>query len=141
MTPRANGTILISEHEYAGGGRHLEYTWEGGPIAAFSHELLRQSPDIFRREGAFINVGPFHLRVVEDQGYGDPILGQVVCVREGPRAWYVRLYNFSTDIWRRIIITLAVWGLADYHEATIPHLGNIHFVQWLRKHMTESEAG
>jgi len=147
MRLTSNGTIQISENNDAGKGRHLEYEWVGGPIVAISYALLEQESDIIRRNGNFIDVGPFHLRVVGDDiknPYDRPLFAQAVCVREGPHAWalaaYVRLYNLSTDIWHRIIVTLAVWGLADYHEATIPCLGDIHVVQWLQGYTTERGA-
>jgi len=137
---RANGEILISRHNLVGRGYYNTYKWEGGPIVAFSYGLLRQLPDIIRRDGNFINVGPFHLRVIEDnidEPYDDPIFGQAVCIREGPHAWtlafYIKWLNFWAGFWHRIVVTLAVWGLADYHDATIPHLGDIHLVQWLRR--------
>ena len=130
---RQYGEIVVSEHKYAGGGHGLEYAWEGGPTIAISRGLMQEAEWI-QRKGNLLHIGPYRLRIVQEPDGRDP-WGRYMCVREGPHAWvlaaYVRLYNLSTDIWRRSIVTLAVWGLADYREATIPCLENIHFVQWL----------
>ena len=85
--------------------------------------------------GHKINIGTFRLIVIELFFMS----GELGCVRDDfllgrLRYWWHRS-TYRLDIfYRRSIICLAIYGLADYHEAAIPWSGDIHFIQRLKRY-------
>lgn len=72
------------------------------------------------KTGDVVKIGPFNLLVVERRWEIDGAL----CVRADRfgalRIWVYRATRWLDWAYRRCIITLAVWGLADYQQASIP---------------------
>lgn len=115
-----------------------EFTWMGeGRTAQIGREYLEY--DLRRRgegepdlnPGAVFWLGNLRLRVVESHQ------SLVYVAREGglARLWQYEngLYRLLNLVYRRSIVTLAVWRLADYHQATTPSWVDIHAAQWLRR--------
>ena len=84
--------------------------------------------------GDKFELGPYKFRVIEYQLISDTI----IAVQEKWPLWWMAIAwhrsNKLLDIlYRRTIVTLAVWGLADYSGATVPYIGDIYIVQRTRK--------
>jgi len=71
-------------------------------------------------------VGPYRLLRIER----DPVMDAWLCVRADRfgalRVWLYRATRWIDLAYRRCIITLAVWGLADYSAQNIPTWCDIH---------------
>lgn len=98
----------------------ITYKWIGkSPYIRISWNLLKEIVGI----GGWmdkIKIGPYPLlRVSENLAEG-----YVLYVRADKlgamRVVFYRLTRWLDIIYRRMIITLAVWGLAEYHEAAVP---------------------
>lgn len=114
----------------------IDYKWIGdSKICAISGDLAW---DLFGREikeGDEINIGPFRLAVIEHKGLANQYFR---CVRKDYPFWWVlvgwhRLNRVLELIYSRIIITLAVWNLAEYKQHTHPHWRDIYLIQWIEK--------
>lgn len=120
----AEGVITVTEHSSPfGTPLWREYTWEGGPFVTFTPGG-RGMPEIPRKPGVFFRLGPYLLYSVEWRETN--ILQRfLLCVRaDSPRGWLyaacrpvVRLWD---QVYPRSIATLAVWGLAEWHEYEVP---------------------
>ena len=123
------GWIEEAVHYNALGRERIDYKWIGGDVARFSKQLLLDAdPSIVRytefprRPGDKFEFGPFKLRVLEqDSGYYDII----VAIRDRGlvtdlRYFWHRFGKMADIAYRRLVITLAVWGLADLDQATVP---------------------
>lgn len=128
--------IIITEHRNPLG--HIErydYRWEGGNTAAISNSLLfkrMRTEDYIRLcSGAVFTLGPFQLRILED----DPFRDITYVARDGWRTtlrYYFHRATRSLDlIYRRLIISAAVWGLARYDRAAIPSWRDLDLTRWL----------
>ena len=108
-----------------------EYSWEGGPICEVSYDFI---PELFVPGDDLTNIriGPYRLHMIERAGWKDTIL----YVRKDYPFWWVLIAwhkgNRLLDIaYRRSIITMAVWGLAEYNPAVIPHWRDIRILKRL----------
>ena len=112
----------------------LDYEWEGEPVAEISKILAY---DLIHGAGIevgdTIQIGPFNLKVIEDGMIRDVFK----VVRTDILFWRLiylwHRYSKSLDIaYRRFIITLAIWNLAEYNPATVPYWRDIYFIKWIR---------
>ena len=80
-----------------------------------------------------INIGPYRLLVIEFEPWQDTFL----CVRADKLgALRVALYRATRLLdlaYRRMIVTLAVWNLAEFHPAYVPSWRDIKLVKRLLK--------
>jgi len=116
------------------GLERLTYEFEGGPYLAISGCLYPEMGNYPPEIGDKFELGPYKFRVIEHQIMSDA----VIAIQEKWPLWWLAIAwhrsNKLLDIfYRRMIVTLAVWGLADYHEASVPHIGDIYIVQRIRK--------
>ncbi len=102
--------------------------WVGNSLYIYiSDELLR---DIVGVGGKItpLQIGPYKLIAVT--GDIDMARGAWLYVRADRfgalRAWLYRATRWIDLVYRRCIITLAVWGLADYSQYTVPTWRDIH---------------
>lgn len=116
---------------------HIGYEWQGGPVTYIAHSLFYDS-DI-QLDGDCMVVGPYRLRIIDQEGN---LRQYYRCVRLDYPFWWLVLawhrYGRLLDIaYRRLIITLAVWGLARYSQATIPSWEDVHVLrkisEWLKR--------
>lgn len=95
------------------------HRWVGkSPYVRISYDLLCQIAPANERHK--IQLGPYRLLLVDQESYWDAPL-YVRADKFG--ALRVALYKYTRLLdlaYRRLIITLAVWNLADYHEGTMP---------------------
>ena len=122
--------IVYRQGDIKGGVERETYEIEGGPYVAVSR-IFNDCPT---KPGEGFMVGPYKFRVVEYEFMSD----NIIAIQEKWPLWWIAVAwhrsNKLLDIfYRRMIVTLAVWRLADYHEATVPYIGDIHIVQRIRK--------
>lgn len=111
------------------------YEWVGGPFVSLSIGLLIELTKFQRdlpEEGDEFGVGPYRLKIVSLSAPWDI----ADCVRMDYPFWWWFVFSHHAFRWLRIakarfVITLAVWGLADYHPSRIPSFSDIHAVRWL----------
>ena len=129
------GNLLITKHsDIRGGVERLTYEFEDGPYIAISGCLYPEIGTCPPKIGDKVELGPYKFRVLESNLYTDTVFA----IQEKWPLWWVAVAwhrsNKLLDIfYRRMIVTLAVWRLADYSEATVPYIGDIHIVQRIRK--------
>ena len=109
-----------------GGG----YTWEGGPVARLTGLLLpAHLPLTDLRVGHTFDLGPWRLRII-DVEYD---LLRVTVMRDGGparlRALRERIRRRAEWFTCRLILTAAVWGLADYDPALRPSWRDVHLLR------------
>ena len=125
------GNIIVHRQgDIKGGVERETYEIEGGPYVAIS----RSFDDYPTKPGGKFMVGPYKLRTISYDFCADTI----IATQEKWPLWWVAVawhrVNKLIDIfYRRMIVTLAVWRLADYYEATVPYIGDIHIVKRIRK--------
>ena len=125
------GNIIVTRHmDIRGGVERETYEIEGGPYVAVDGYYGGGSIE----SGEGFVLGPYKFRTINYDFCSDT----VIAIQEKWPLWWIAVawhkYNKLIDIfYRRMIVTMAVWRLADYHEATVPYIGDIHIVQRIRK--------
>jgi len=110
--------IEVSVTTNALGMRESEtYRWAGrSPYILVSWDLISGMDEI-----GTITFGPYKLRKVKDKFE----LNCILYINTSYPFWrlielFYRASRWADLVYRRLIITLAVWGLADYHQYCIP---------------------
>lgn len=117
-----NGSIKVTRHwnEVFDCVEHLTYEWEGGPILQIDYMVLDVIGLDVYRVGDRFTIGPYRLRVIENQ----PWYRRMIVTADNPQSWfwiaYAKLWRVCDLIYRRSILTLAVWGLASTPRGVIP---------------------
>jgi len=128
------GTIVF--HKFCGcrgNTERIEYEWQGGAEIWIARDLLDSGE--FGRDWAKtgkLQIGPYRLRLIEQ----DRLRNDALFIREDYPFWRLVVawhkYNRVPDLfYRRLIITLAVWRLARYREATIPTWRDVYILDRL----------
>jgi hypothetical protein len=141
------GHIRITEiRSRLGCVERYEYAWEGkSPITTLGAFLVLQHvqrPADAVEKGVF-TIGPFRLRVLE---IDRPCGMHVKAIRTDSPFWFLvwavyRATPILRQVYFRSIITLAVWGLADFHNDTTPSLHDIHCVNRVCQAVKKWRAG
>lgn len=127
------GTIIVHRTSSPLGVESETFEWVGGPKAKVDLSVIGEVMGSYNfGEGDSFEIGPYRLRIIEFR-YESRMAD---CVRMDYPFWWWFVFSHHAFRWLRIakarlIITLAVWGLADYHPATIPSFSYIHAVRWL----------
>jgi hypothetical protein len=145
---KPNGRIETTIYYNAlGNMERLDHEWIGGDVMEITMHPMCLSDSKFSalkwdkfpsEPGDQFEYGPFKLRTLEYFFYSDTILavrdrGFITDLRY---LWYRfgRLFDIA---YHRIIVTLAVWNLADREAGIIPTWRNIHalrrLAEWERK--------
>jgi hypothetical protein len=110
-----------------------EYQWVGRSRCVYiSFELADQIGWIVPEK--IIKFGPYRLAILEN----DLMRGAYYCRHIDnifswlPVIWH-RINRVLDIAYRRFIVTLAIWNLAEYNGAVIPHANQIYLVQKVRK--------
>ena len=110
----------------------VNYRWVGkSPYLRIDGRLLQDMG--YTENAPRVQFGPYKLMFVEYEYFS----GVSVYVRSDKLgALRVVLYKSTRLLdlaYRRLIITLAVWGLAEFSPAKIPSWQDIKFLKWLQK--------
>ena len=112
----------------------IEYEWVGGNVIRINGDFLNELDYGKLRIGDVIKIGPYRLRCIELNPWSD--FAEFMRA-DNPwslfRIWFRTIHGFIEMIYHRIIITLAVWRLADYQQYKEPSWRDI---RW-RKHDNE----
>lgn len=112
----------------------MEYKWKGkSPICLVGIREMYYSGNKFDKESKTLQIGPYKLKQIEsDYGMGGRWIGV-----DYPFWWLVVLWYKANRIleiiYRRTIITLAVWNLAEHCPGQIPTYKDIYLVQKITK--------
>lgn len=131
---------LIAHREFnpvTGKPENISYTWEGGDRVEISYDLLDElyPHSLALKTGDSIRLfEPYRLRVIENRFP----FGTVECIRErGIVTDAIILVYRATRVFRliyhRLIITMAVWGLARFQREAIPSWSDIHLLRKLEE--------
>lgn len=113
--------------------------WNGGPEMVYSKILLNYLPGFNPRRdrdimpGDVIFIGPYRVRVIKEVNGGwesSATWASDVLLRRDDglavlKVWTYRFTRFADRIYRRLLITAAVWGLAYYEERQVPTWRNL----------------
>ncbi len=110
--------------------------WQGGPLLELGEPITRFNIGAIQK-GNRVTVGPYRLRLVENNDY--PPFWFRYIREDSLMGWLYFIWHRATrpldGIYRRSILTLAIWGLARYGEATSPHWRDIHALRWIAEKM------
>lgn len=131
--------ITTVNYDDSGNRESYDYAWEGNANGIVGISLFcvsREEDEMISTHGK-IAIGPYHLRIVGQGNFGQ----MVYAVRDGRRAAVkvrqMKLVCLLNKIYRRLIITCSVWGLADYNEAVIPTWRDVRalkrIAEWIKK--------
>ncbi|KPK86876.1 MAG: hypothetical protein AMJ81_00185 [Phycisphaerae bacterium SM23_33] len=128
---KKEGLIEVEAHYDAlGGVERYGYKWTGGDIARFSERLLLDAAKVCQarydefpcQPGDRFEFGPFKLRVLEPDSWQYDV---IVAIRDRGfvtdlRYLWHRFGKLLDVAYRRAVVTLAVWRLAEQHEGALP---------------------
>lgn len=125
---------LVSKKIYneLGSLERIDWSWDGGQVAFLGDHLIWHLEDIRATQinGKVVTIGPFRLRVIareQNAPYG------IYVMRDGFRARIRQcLYPLVATvnlIYRRLIITAGVWGLADINVGLIPTWKDVYLLR------------
>jgi hypothetical protein len=113
------GTMVLHQQNIEMGDDYyrmiVDAEWQGPPVTLINRFLLEELPDwAVSSDGEMIQIGPYVLR---NTGVYEPAPRAFYCYRvdSGLEYWlWWRLCQSLDFVWRRILLTLAVWGLAQW---------------------------
>jgi hypothetical protein len=122
-----NADAFLISHERRnnlGGLENIDWEWDGGDIAAISFSIMQRGE--LKRDGDLLFIGPFRLLIVGELDFGS---GYFV-MQDGWKARIKKntyaLFSKLDFVYRRLVYTAVVWGLAEYHEGVIPSWQDIY---------------
>jgi hypothetical protein len=111
------------------------FIWEGdNPYVRISDDVFVYGEIAEPQVGQVIRIGAYRVRVLQIELGWRTVLG----VRENwlgvPRLYGHKLAQFIDGVYRRIILTMFVWGLAERgYQGYIPTWRDIKLVKWFAK--------
>lgn len=131
--------IVTANYDAFGNIESRNYTWDGkgNGVVGVSFALIGMAEETeMNVTGNILTVGPYRLRIIGRDSYCQ----MLYAVRDNRRAVIkvkqVLLSSLLNRFYRRLIITLSVWGLADYHAATYPVWRDVHVLRWCADRVT-----
>ena len=135
-----NARILVNSKPFPVRGGTITYEWQGGDWLHVSGDFISEFQGNLKGNRLFL--GPYRLHVIER----DPAIEAYLCVRHHWRGLICeRLYKATRGLdrfYRRLILTAAVWGLANYPKPIegsgwVPTWRNVHALrhaaEWMVK--------
>ena len=121
---------------------HMDYSWHGGPIIGVSERMILRSGFASGPvcPGSIVTIGQFRLRIIEDQ----PSIseGYFLAMRDGWRAWIreraLPSLRWMDTIYRRLVITASIWGMARYYGATYPSWRDVYVLNAFAKALAKA---
>ena len=115
------------------------YNWVGN-----SNQILMSGefvdnlyPD---RDNTKIFIGPWKLLKLEPQPWNNTYIYVKDDIIGWLRVFAYKITRLADLVYRRSIITLAVWQLADHHQGEVPNLDDIHAVKWVKAQLAKIKA-
>jgi hypothetical protein len=100
--------------------------------------LFKHAPNV----GDVFSLGHLNLRVV-DISPDDFCRDTATVMRDGPEAaltaWLLPALRFTDLVYRRLIITAAIWRLATCDRAVIPSWRDLHAARWLLRKLPQEK--
>lgn len=126
---------LVSEVIYnaLGNVERINYDWTGGEVAflSFSDVCHLTAMGSMQKDGDVVTVGSLRLRIVDAADDSFPL--GIYVMQDGLRALiksrFYPLVRIIDLIYRRLVITAAVWNLADFNAAVIPTWKDIYLLK------------
>lgn len=136
--------IFHTKHGFKGNLEQVTCEWEGPKdgVLAIHKEFIPEINSVFIKDkelslpwvGDVIRIGPFNLKVFEFDGFRgvyrlvrtDSLLGNIKVIA-------YRLTRWLDLAYRRLIITAAVWKLAEYRPERYPSWEDLYIVQRFRR--------
>lgn len=133
---RPTGRITVREVRVPPGER-LEFTWEGGRIAAVDLYHMTAYAEHTSREGNIVRIGPYRTRVLREHDFTRDCMLVLYLDRW---AWLYRLRFFvQTHAHRfniRLLHTLNIWQLAHTPMGAIPSWKDVIIVRHILVYLT-----
>ncbi len=135
-----HGEIIVTrEDNMRGAPMRFTYEWIGPPVTSISAVLL---DDIYTSEidgcegwvtadiGDRFRIGPYKVRVIDKDWAWDRLI--VAFDGNAFPLWYLRYWvpRWLDIFYRRLIVCLSVFNLAEYDPATIPSWHDIRWTFW-----------
>lgn len=137
------GMITVTKrYDWRGNVEGYDYRYEGGDIMQISEDLLAHAePSEVRydnlpvKPGDKFEIGPFQFRFLKRKEY---YFNQIIAIRERGvvtdiRYFWHRFGRLANIAYRRFILTLAVWRLAEYQEGRRPSWEDVYALQKMRR--------
>ena len=110
------------------------FSWEGGEFTSINVVVMEDHFSHRPKDGEIISIGPYRLYVIGISGLMNQ---EYECIRiTGFWSWVRIIVYRMTRVfdlaYRRFIITLAVWRLANYHDGRIPTWRDINILRRVR---------
>lgn len=101
---------------------YVNFRWVGPPVAAVVFSLVEQDWRNVER-GSTITVGPFRVQVIDinPQGYYEVRRVDQYGAKSLLLAVLIRSKRQARNIYERLIMTMAIWGLAKWEPAERPN--------------------
>jgi hypothetical protein len=112
------------QHNALGQAESVWFEWDGPRDGVAAVERRKD-----RRIGGILMLGALRLRIVDDDFYGSRHLVMLDGWRARIRPHVFRVLRLADLAYRRLIVTAAVWGLADYSSALLPSYLDLHVVK------------
>lgn len=131
MTPDLGWLIVTTQRIETGDGEcYYAITgakWDGPPLTRIDDQVLYQLPDwAIALDGELIQVGPYILRATGVFDFSSR--GEYYALVDGGEVYELwwRTWRFLDFVWRRLLLTMAVWDLAKWPQAgTYPTWGDV----------------
>lgn len=132
------GNVVIERKIGALGVEQEIVRWTGGPEMTYDRFDLMYLPGVAKSAkgdylsiGTVLRIGPYKARIIR---YVDPIWQTAVVLRRDDgiailKVWAYRVTRWLDRIYRRLIITAAVWDLAYYRERSVPSWRDLKIVR------------
>jgi len=142
---KATGNIVVTRRANPLGLEQYEYGWQGGDVTILNWYHAREEPGLRHRDfpaaGETFWLGPFKLRVLDS----DFCSLEVWVRRDGWLSWgLAKLYIVGRHlerVYRKLVITAAVWGLARYDGYTVPTWRDVYLLERVAKWVREVVNG
>lgn len=143
MAITANAQLIFhTKRGLRGNIEQLTYEWDGPKdgIIGVSGYIISEKAEECKLIGAIIEWGPYKLQIIEY----DPCRDLTYLIRQDSYMGRLRAVIYHLSQWldlayRRLIITAAVWKLADYDIGKIPSWRDLHIIQKIRKSYAQAK--
>ncbi|HUW11212.1 MAG TPA: hypothetical protein VM537_15890 [Anaerolineae bacterium] len=133
MSLEPNGWIVSTIHpDYQGGIERISYEWEGGDVTTVDPYIVGEYRGFEQIDDNRFRIGPYRLRKVEDEysWISWTYLRERGLLTDFRVQWHKVGWRLEL-FYRRCILTLAVWRLAEYRANAYPYWRDVHALRWV----------